>query len=453
MNSFDVFDTLLGRRYFTNEIVLKKLEEEYKIFNFVNRRKNADNGNKTFEEIYKELNLGDRTDEIMNREIELESEMSFPIQQNIDRVNDGDLLISDMYLPVSAILQLVRSIGLTKQITIYQSNGNKSNGKVWMQLQNNKPQLHVGDNTHSDFEMAKKFGISSELYQSSSFTELELLIFNHNLKHIGLCCREVRLRSRSNIWNIIACDLNIPLLFVLAELIFRKKKDYSLVFLGRDCQLLYRLYLAYYGLSYYLPFSRKVAYSQPNDAVDYLFSHSPSKPLFIDISSTGGTWEFLENKTQIPLDILVAIYSDLCFYTKKRPLLPQTFSYLMKNTEIGQTNILIEVFNCGDHGHLNKINNIGVNPQIQPKLFQAYFNERELPDEIIKEVHSPINKVIDLVKYYKEPIRIELSLLKEEELIEIFRKMSSIMCSQGQLLDMIKPFLEKENKYLEQFDI
>jgi hypothetical protein len=101
MNSFDVFDTLIARRYVNNNIILNHIESEFKLPGFVTARINADTGSRSLQEIYDAL-ISENiipvsiAAEVMAREITLEIETAIPVKENIDRVNDGDLLISDI---------------------------------------------------------------------------------------------------------------------------------------------------------------------------------------------------------------------------------------------------------------------------------------------------------------------------------------------------------------------
>lgn len=449
MNSFDVFDTLLARRNLTSDPIWHHIEAEFGIANYVTSRKSADTGARSLEEIYNKLvDEGVLTpsnrNSVYQRELELEIAESIPIQENLDRVQHGDLLISDMYLPASAILQMVRQVGLDKQVTIYQSNGDKSNGAVWAKLLHNKPGVHLGDNNHSDVTVPRSAGFTAELCTQSNFTSAEHSIFENQLPNVALLCRESRLAFNGSHQQHfeIANSANLPLLFVLAELIYRRFKNLNVALLGRDCQLLHKIYNAYYNeATPYLPFSRAVAYNQPEVALEYLQSHSPKNPVFIDISSTGGTWEKLQGGVQV----CVAIYSDQAYYTPSRPALPETFSYLTTNTEIGQTNLLIEMFNCGDHGHLNKLT------QINGRLITAEYAQPELPEDLIRVIHSPAQFAVKQVSIYRDAIRSELACLNEQQLVTKFSEFAMRICSQNYLLADAKRFLEKETQYLEQF--
>ena len=448
MNSFDVFDTLLARRYFTSDPIWHHLAKEFNIPDFVQNRKAADTGGRSYEEIYDVIVANgtiraDQRNEIARRELELEIETSFPIQKNIDRVQDGDILISDMYLHGSAILQFVRSIGLTRQVTIYQSNGDKSNGSIWKRIQHNKPNIHLGDHPNSDVGQALANNINGELFPGTHFNAYEADLFEHGLKNIATLAREARLRSGraiNEIFSDLSASLNLPFLFIAAELLYRKHAGRPILFLGRDCQLLHKIYTEYYELSYYIPFSRRAAYTDPATAIAYLRKHSPVNGVLVDISSTGGTWAQLE-----PIDVTVLIHSDTSYYTKEKPIPPDSFTSITSNSTIGETNLVLEIFNCGDHGHLNKVT------QITDGMFQSHFGKPELNKDIVDAIHSPVYNAIKLSSIYKDAIRSELDDLTADQLVEFFKYCTSSLCARTDLYNLLDDFVNQETTYLDQF--
>lgn len=450
MNSFDVFDTLLARRYLTSDPVWQHLETEFAIPNFMQKRKAADTGSRSLYEIYDALVAqGDITakqkDALIRREIELEISISIPVQKNLNKVQHGDILISDMYMPASAILQLARSVGLDKQVTLYQSNSDKSTGAVWPKFKTVRPGYHLGDNYRSDCESPKQAGFNGVWFNpATGFNTYEQEFFNSGLANIALLTREIRLATdyadtEEKYFNL-ANNINLPLLFITAELL-RRHTSKNIVFLGRDCQQLYRLYNAYFDVGYYLPFSRKVAYDQPEAALNYLRVHAPDNAIYFDISSTGATWEKLGGN----IDVAVAIYSDVDYYTPKKPSTPDTFFHLTKNSEIGATNLMLEVMNCADHGHLNYID------VQQDRLMQVQFGEPELPAAIINVIHEPVKRAVNLAHIYRDAVRTELAGMSVERLIENFGMLAGTICSQHDMLNEMTLFLEKETEYLDQF--
>jgi len=444
MNTFDVFDTLIARRYITTHEVWRRLGIEFNLPNFVNARQVPDDGSRSFKQIYDMLVQQGVVpqhirDVVYNREIELEIETTFPVQENIDKVEDGDLLISDMYLPPEVILQMVRSSGLKKQVTIYQSNAGKGNGSVWADLITNPPGYHIGDNTHTDFSSPKNAGINSILYPGTAFTQSELFLDNAGLTHIALLTREIRLReTEHNKYFNAANQINLPLLFVIIEQLRRSIGNQTITFLGRDCQLMWKLFLEYFGVAYYMPFSRRIAYAQPELSARYIKSHSSTDSVIVDISSTGQTWKYMEKYGNFTVKSV--IYSD----SEKIPNLSSTFSYLTKNSICGQTNAILEIMNCADHGYIDTLTAIG------NKLIKATYAKKELPQEIINAVRSPIDNAIALSKFYKPGIRTELNNRSDEELAILFNQLSSTICQQTYLLDNLTDFLEKEDRYHQQ---
>ena len=431
MNSFDVFDTLIGRRFISSHMIWETIAAESQDEDFIRLRLAADNGQRDLIEIYDTFG---GTDAQLAREIELEIQNSFPIAKNMARVKHGDLLISDMYLPGSVIMQMVRHAGLDKQVTIYRSNADKANGTAWQKL---RPELHLGDNQHSDVTMPKQAGINAEHYSGTHLDVHEQYLYDQGLHILALLVRETRLRLLPDEYTDIATQFNLPLLFCFAELVYRRKQEHPVVFLGRDCFLLSKIYKEYYGNCTYLPFSRSLAYTSSDHAVAYLLQQTPSNALLVDLGSTGATWSHLAFKAD--LSVLVGIYSDKFFYTKEKPVLPKGFNYLVSNSQIGDTNLILEAFNCADHGHIKDYDN-----------YQATYGDPELLPDIIESIHAPIHQAVSLSCYYKEYLRSEMAKQTDQNLLRMFANCAVLISHQEQLLSRLSLFLSKENHYLGQ---
>ena len=448
INSFDVFDTIFGRRYFDNSPILDLIEKITKIPNFVQERKNADDGRRNLNEIYEYLNQigsinSDQISQIKEMEIDLEMENIFPIKEMIDKIKYGDLLISDMYMSGSDILSLVRSVGMDKQVTIYQSAGDKRTGAFWNNAIQNNLQIatHYGDNAVSDVNNPKSVGINS--YHSINVSESENYFITNKLNLIACLVREIRLRNDEQAHKHLfytANQLNLPWLLFTCEMIYRKYKGTPLVFLARDCQLLYKLYNEFYERSYYLPFSRKVALNQTELAAGYLNNQIPKGATLIDISSTGRTWEKVCAVS--PFNISVIIYSDIFHYSKEKPILPETFSWFSSNSVIGKTNELIELMNCGDHGYLDRIEQFG-------DIFLSKFGDMELDKDIVDVIHKPINDAVSLSSYYKGNLRTTLGGISDDALHQLFKMFLEQIHQQGSLMNQYPEFLKNQNTYFQ----
>lgn len=429
MNSFDVFDTLIARRFMTSHSIWETIAHEFDDRDFVTNRISADNGQRGLEEIYDAFG---GLDAQMAREIELEINSAFPVTKNFEKVKDGDVLISDMYLPGYVIMQMLRNAGFDKQVTIYQSNGDKANGRAWEKI---KPDLHLGDNLHSDVKMPNEVGIQAIHYAGTHLNFNEKQLADQGFPVLALLLREIRLRNEENEYSDVANQFNLPLLFCFAEMVYRRKNRQPVVFLGRDCYLLGRLYNHYYHSATYAPFSRTLAYKDTNNAIEYLRTQTPPNALYVDLSSTGATWSHLS--TMADLNVLVGIYSDKFFYTPEKPVLPKKFNYLLANSQFGDTNLILEAFNCANHGHIKSYQN-----------WEATFAEPELLPDMIEAIHKPINASIALKVHYQSLLRMELANKTDQELLRVFGDMALRISNQEHLRLRLQLFLEKENQYL-----
>ncbi len=191
--SFDIFDTLVFRNIHKPTDIYRILEKivfkKFGIKNFaelrikaeITARKNAINGECTFEEIYMQLKNFCNCDVLEISQMELELEYDFitvnPFMKKIYdyAVSKGKqiILISDMYLSQEFICKLLdkcRYIGYK----IFISNVfrvNKGSGLLYQVAQkecgiDKATWLHIGDNSLSDYKKAKEFGINAFNYKN-----------------------------------------------------------------------------------------------------------------------------------------------------------------------------------------------------------------------------------------------------------------------------------------------
>jgi hypothetical protein len=431
IRSFDVFDTLIARRETDIKVILEPLDEGMDSL-FIQHRLDADTGNRSLIDIYHAMEEAGHIQKGMAAEFErdevaMEERNCYPIKENMDQVRDGDILVSDMYMAPADILKLVRAAGMDKQVTIYQSNSGKASGDFYKMIKAAGLQLeyHLGDNMRSDITQAHAHGYDGVHYaKSQQVTQVEKVLGVNKLPSIARILREIRLSNhepKQDQFFQIAAQLNLPWLFLCCEMLQRfEPEDFTkYVFLGRDCQLMQRLYEAYYNPCYYLPFSRKVALKQPEDATEYLATQTPKDGILVDISSTGRTWEFLDYQGPI----VVFFYSDQFHYSETKPIAPRQFQFMTKNSQVGPTNTLIEVFNCADHGRLDTIKMYGSLPVVT-------FAAPELSSDVVAAIQKPVSDAVALVHYYRHEIKNELRELTDENLIELFSSLKAAICAQ-----------------------
>jgi hypothetical protein len=187
MNSWDCFDTLIARRYQYHYTIFDEVGNRLSIPNFREMRISAEKkSDGTYASIYKNL-PGINP----NIEIEIDTDHCFPIIENIQKVNDGDCIISDIYYPTDVVKKILRKCGLTKNVKFFVSPDGKRNGWIWDKV--GKIDLHIGDNKKTDVKSPRNYGIRSLHYTNSFFNSIEEKVSTTNL-NLSLWMRCVRLQ-------------------------------------------------------------------------------------------------------------------------------------------------------------------------------------------------------------------------------------------------------------------
>ena len=134
-NSFDIFDTLIARRCIEPHNIFRAVEEKGDFPNFYKLRVQAETDVATSEytltDIYARLQVicgidGALTEKLKSLEISEEIDNVIPIAQNISRINDGDMLISDMYLPREVIGKMLKRAGCDRHTPMVLTSHGKS---------------------------------------------------------------------------------------------------------------------------------------------------------------------------------------------------------------------------------------------------------------------------------------------------------------------------------------
>lgn len=265
MNSWDCFDTLIARRYFHPKTVFDEVGRRIGDPNFKQKRISAEKAsNKTYADIYARLpNIDPQI------ELDVELEHNFPIMKNMLKVQDGDLILSDMYLSKEFVEKLLRKCGLTKRVDIIVTPDGKKRGWIWEEVKKKyNIEKHFGDNEKSDVLSANANGIEGILTTEFDFNDIERYVYQND-KQLACWMRYTRLtcpydtESDIKFWNDQA-DLNLPVL-ALATLELPDKK---IAFTYRDCHMWKMLYEKMTGKEgIRLDVSRKI-YLEPNKYFD-----------------------------------------------------------------------------------------------------------------------------------------------------------------------------------------
>jgi hypothetical protein len=287
VQSFDIFDTLLARTVKVPSDLFDIIEQKFPYPNFKQIRLLAEkNCNGTMDGIYSNIQqLTNEPKEIIQilREFELQIEMenTIPIMTNIARINDGDILVSDMYLSHDEIRRLLDRHKINPNTTLYVSPGGKYNGSMWNKLvQEYRILSHTGDNYHSDILMAAKYNIPNNHTVYHMFRVLETFFVTRNFE-ISTFLRKFRLmnpyKEKSDEWYTyeVQICINIPILIFichkLAE-ILEKENRTTVLFLSRDGCLLIKLFSFIYPQykAVYLHSSRIINLQFTDDYISYL---------------------------------------------------------------------------------------------------------------------------------------------------------------------------------------
>jgi predicted HAD superfamily hydrolase len=284
MKSFDYFDTLVCRLVFRPTDVFQILEEQLEWPGFAQARITAElrarkrqaGREVTLRDIYEQL-LHEPTQEqhhglaltgpeasreralhsAMQTELRLERALASPIAANLRRLQAGDLVVSDIYLPAAELAAVLARCGVQpapRVITSCEVGVRKAEGGLWDWLLTNKlkPLVHRGDNFHSDVRQARRRDLRAEHDTSALPTRHERQLADGSLEGsiVAGCARAARLASGHDeaSWqgrlhtvfsNAVAPALTAFVDHVLDECV--RLGIRTVAFLARDGQLLHRI--------------------------------------------------------------------------------------------------------------------------------------------------------------------------------------------------------------------
>lgn len=311
IRTFDVFDTLIARRCVWPDAVFDAIGAAIGSPIFKALRKQAEidvtSDSHTLDEIYRRLAIvADMPleDAFLVRDLELRFELdnAIPITENMLQVRPSDVLVSDMYLSADQINGLLRAAGFTKDNPIFVRSRGKHTGESWTDLKRSFAIIeHLGDNRHSDHDMALRHGVPARLTSTSNLTPVEKALATDGFPCLARTIREARLRTfcddpEVRYFQDIQTQINFPLLMVAALHLSHvvKQNDYDVALMAsRDCNLWIKLveYLADAGRftarPVYLHTNRSLLREPTPIYAAYVRSVGAERPLFVDLIGTG----------------------------------------------------------------------------------------------------------------------------------------------------------------------
>ncbi len=316
IRSFDIFDTLFARRCLEPLRIFEQMEQRLELKGFSQMRQAAEaallHGDFTLDDIYMELariiGMNDAQREAV-KWLEIETELAnvIPIADQIAMVNDGDILVSDMYLSEATVRRLLEHVGFNRHVGIYISSHGKSSGEVWPLLKKNfMLAAHCGDNPVSDVANPRRHGIITRHLTAASPLPTEAWLINIGLRDLALLCREVRLMTGSTNHLTrqlidLQCAYNFPMLLLgcvpLLRLV-RERRFRRVLFSSRDGELwfhLFKMITAKLGLECEVEYFYSSRLARMRSSRDYISYASEKlgvgsrKPevLLVDLCGTG----------------------------------------------------------------------------------------------------------------------------------------------------------------------
>jgi len=260
MRSYDVFDTLIARKCIWPHGIYSLVEQRLGKPGFAAARVEAERTlqgrEHTLDDIYTELAARGLPSDMLTRartlELEAELENVIPISAHLNQVDDGDLLVSDTYLPAEFIRLLLRRAGLARQVVLLRSAEGKASGRVWEALRDAGLAVrHVGDHPRSDVEMAVRHGASATISNVAQPSSIEQWLIGQGYTGTALVARALRLMQTS--WadpvlqelGDLQAQVNVPILLITALYLRQRVAQLDvdrILFCSRDCRHLERLY-------------------------------------------------------------------------------------------------------------------------------------------------------------------------------------------------------------------
>ncbi|HET6343925.1 MAG TPA: hypothetical protein VFH51_03285, partial [Myxococcota bacterium] len=202
VRSWDVFDTLLGRRCAHPHRVFELCEAASGVAHLARvRREAGTQSDGSLPGIYRRVAevaglSASQAASLHDLELHIERHQAYLIPENVAQVRDGDILVSDMYLDAGQILGLLRQAGFERDVSVIATRGGKGQMTVWKDLQADYDiTRHLGDNYHSDVVSPRRSGIVGLHFGDAGFMANERLVGEAGFGDLMALMRTVRLMN------------------------------------------------------------------------------------------------------------------------------------------------------------------------------------------------------------------------------------------------------------------
>lgn len=313
VRSWDVFDTLIARRCGTHDLIFENMGKSLGP-DFRSMRVRAELAARklkydiAIDDIYDEIQkdtgwTSQERQHALDLEISTEFENVIPIAENMSRVRDGDILVSDMYLSADVIMGLLRAAGLEKSVSLFVSTQGKGDGTIWRRVGAMHTVVqHTGDNPASDFLRPLRQLIPARLTNASAETAWERMLEANGAPALSRYIREMRLRTLTagpaKVRGLQAAQIeaNFPLLLLASAALVTWCEDHGIsraLMSSRDCILWAALAQKVAGragsdldVEYFLV-SRVAALKSSEQYLAYARRRMTPDSVVVDLSMTG----------------------------------------------------------------------------------------------------------------------------------------------------------------------
>jgi hypothetical protein len=469
INSHDIFDNIIARRCIEAKNIFFEVENIAGIKGFAEKRIMAEQAiflsDYTLEDIYSTMSvLFDVDEETLTnlKELEITTEFTnaIPILNNIESVNHGDLLISDMYLPKSVIKKMIKKAGLKKHAELILTTHGKSSKEIWPILKSKiSLRKHKGDNAHSDYSSPNEFEIDSTITRDHELTDHEKFLRNNGFEYLARFSRELRLthntasdgKSKLNIKNL-QFQNNIPLLIMTAFEIHKTAKSNEIdkvLFSSRDCYYLYTIFNEIFDdmHSEYFYTSRISRTKCSVDYMNYFKSIITKNSMVVDLCGTGWSLGILYKKLNVqPITFLLhsltqselieSEYNNIAEFTPPH----HSFSIV---TDRNFNNSILEMCNYTTHGMVTDVTYFEKINQFTPSFENPEYPPHVL--EVTKIIEECQNNSANLIKKFKSNLINEFNIHSEKTPVMIHELYKDMILKADVLSDLSEYHFKQDN--------
>jgi hypothetical protein len=464
VNTFDVFDTLIARRGVGPHAALDRLEAAagmpgLKAARLAADRRLWDRGRPytladLWDEVRAELHLDAASAaRLLELEVRLEHAEVVPVAANLALVRDGDVLVSDTYLPAAVVRALLRRAGLAKEVALVVSNDGKSSGRVWAELQQQVTiRQHLGDNPESDGRRPGAAGVRAVITTAAKRTPVEQMLAGQGWPDLADLVREARLANlppedpaRRHL-GALGCQLNFPLLYLASlalERHCRAAGAREVLFVSRDCWLWRRLFARLFPQrpAAYLYSSRRCLFRPTADYLAYFKAAWHPDAVVVDLLSTGASWAALLARLGVKGKFFfIGAIDDYAYAAgAARPAEWLEAASVFRTSELGRVPTkAVEMLNYAPHGRVEDVRLLPGGVAL-PVLAEQLEYDAALP-ETVGEAFAACLKALE---HYPELLRPQPGVLAE-----VIKALALRVCADPQLHAIYAGHREHDEAYV-----